>query len=85
MFCIGIFITKFECLKRKLEIVTLKLLKTDTVRRLNSEEVVTWRLRVKRKKNLQPKKEIDYQIACLERIPEWMLDSELFNGSAKCC
>ena len=39
----------------------------------------------KKKKNLQPKKEIDYQIACLERIPEWMLDSELFNGSAKCC
>ena len=39
----------------------------------------------KKKKNLQPKKEIDYQIACLERIQEWMLDSELFNGSAKCC
>jgi len=23
-----------------------------------------------KKKNLQPKKEIDYQIACFERIPE---------------
>ena len=29
----------------------------------------------KKKKNLQPKKEIDYQIACLERISEWMLNS----------
>ena len=38
VFCIGIFIAKFECLKRKLELVTLKLLKTDTVRRLNSEQ-----------------------------------------------
>ena len=71
----GRFIAKCECLKRKLELVTLKLLKTDTVRRLNSEEVITWRLRVKRKKKLTAKKEIDYQIACLENIPEWMLNS----------
>ena len=77
MFCIGIFIAKFECLKRKLELVTLKLLKTDTVRRLNSEQRRGHNLAAQseKKKNLQPKKEIDYQIACLERIPEWMLNS----------
>ena len=29
----------------------------------------------KKKKTYSQKKEIDYQIACLERIPEWMLNS----------
>ena len=29
----------------------------------------------KKKKTYNQKKEIDYQIACLERIPEWMLNS----------
>ena len=28
-----------------------------------------------KKKNLTAKKEIDYHIACLERTPEWMLNS----------
>ena len=74
MFCIGIFIAKFECLKRKLKLVTLKLLKTEVklVRRLNSEEVVTWRLRVKRNKTYSQKKRLiiklhawkDYRNGC---------------------